>query len=183
MSFLLTLQTQQQLEAVESFVHKVIDDMSGRKVDFVTLYASVISQTTTNIHTLVEEMKQCVIAYRGNENILKKMQESTSLPEKLCETVTKAIQAREDEIRKSIVRQTTNMFSNAYLCDFDWSVRVALASENMSNTKENLLILTLYLEDVNGAKKEHVMEFTKDEFKIFLGEMAKIQTSAQKLLV
>ena len=157
--------------------------MSGRKVDFVTLYASVISQTTTNIHTLVEEMKNYVITCRGKDDISKRMEESTSLPKKLCDTVANAIEARKDEIRRSVIRQTTNLFSSTHLCDFDWSVRVALATENVSKTKEKLLILTLYLMEVDGTKKEHVMEFTNDEFKTFLGEMGKIQTSAQKLVV
>jgi hypothetical protein len=155
--------------------------MSGREIDFVTLYARVISQTTTNIHTLVSETKKCVVENVGKENIAENIQ--GDLPKKLRETVAKAIEAREDEIRKSVVRQTTNLFSGTHLSDFDWSVRLALASENLSNSKEPLMILTLYLEEVDGTKSEHVLEFTKDQFNAFLGEMGKIQKTAQKLVL
>ena len=48
----------QQLQAVEGFVHVVVDDMCGRTSDFVALYARVISDTDTNIHELVNTTKR-----------------------------------------------------------------------------------------------------------------------------
>ena len=82
-------------------------------------------------------MKRCVITSRGKDDISKRMERSTSLPKKLCDTVANAIEAREDEIRKSVIRQTTKC-SPAHTFAILIGLFESLATENVSKTKEKL---------------------------------------------
>ena len=52
---------------------------------------------------------------------------------------------RQGLVSRGLVRKATQGFSQAYLRDFDWSLRVALSSEKLSKLREPLLLLSLYL--------------------------------------
>lgn len=165
-------------------MHLVVDAMCGRDVDFVTTYGKVISETTTNVHELVESTKTFVLSATHAESagaISNDLAKATGLPSKLCDAVSVAIEGRSAEIEKAVIRQITTGFSNRYLADFDWSLRLALSSENVSKLRETVLILTLYVNDLNGGKREHVMELTKETCGKLLSDFASINKCVQSV--
>eukprot|EP00939_MAST-03C_sp_MAST-3C-sp1_P001917 g1917.t1 len=174
----------EQLLAIERFVHRVIDDLCGRNHDFVVLYGRVISETTTNIHDLVEGTKIFTIDSFGDdhseETVATALSNSTKLPEKLCQVVARTIKGRTEEISRGLVRKATQGFSQAYLKDFDWSLRVALSSEKLSKLREPLLILSLYLTRLDGSRTEHVVELTKPKFQELLNTLGEINGAMQR---
>lgn len=174
-----------QLLAIEKFIHRVIDDLCGRNHEFVVLYGRVISETTTNIHDLVEGTKKFIVESFGDEHseesVAITLSKLTKLPEKLCQVVAQAIKGRGEEIGRGLVRKATQGFSQAYLRDFDWSLRVALSSEKLSKLREPLLLLSLYLTHLDGSRTEHVVELTKAKCQELLNTLGEINGSMQQM--
>ena len=70
---------------------------------------------------------------------------------------------------------SSSVTSYTRLEDFDWSLRLVLSSDKLSDLKKPLLMLSLDTIDANEAKKNHLLEMTSEELKAFIGKLKTVQ--------
>lgn len=71
--------------------------------------------------------------------------------------------------------------SQEHLSDFDWKIKVVVASSTSSGIRQAMLQLALYLTDVDGRTREVVLELTKPELDLMLSTFSKIREAMQRI--
>eukprot|EP00047_Mylnosiga_fluctuans_P005446 m.240531 g.240531 ORF g.240531 m.240531 type:complete len:172 (+) comp13684_c0_seq1:37-552(+) len=128
---------------VEKLLHEVIDGLSGRAGPRFTSYAKEIS--LAEWHPL----------HHGLEGLLAKILKTSEfdLPPAVAgqQKIFKAVvAARQDELKKVLARNGVTTGSTR-IEDFDWNVKMALASDKISSIQQPLLHLLLKTKSVGGA--------------------------------
>jgi len=171
------------LKAVEGFVHVVVDLVCGRASNFVEIYPRVTSETSTNIHNLVEALKAFIGLHFSKDpaEIAKELAPS-GLPGKLCQVVATSIHGRSEDLQLTLARRATTEIAHSYLKDFDWSMRMVLSSEKLSKVRQPLLLLTLIITDIDGSKKEQLIELTVQKLEELLATFGTVDAVLRKLV-
>ena len=65
--------------------------------------------------------------------------------------------------------------SYSWLDDFDWSLRMVMSSNKLSDLHKPLLMLKLETKDANGVKSEQLIELTTDELKLLISKLKTVQ--------
>lgn len=65
--------------------------------------------------------------------------------------------------------------SYSWLDDFDWSLRMVMSSDKLSDLHRKLLMLKLETTDANGEKAEHLIELTSEELKYLIAKLKSVQ--------
>ena len=91
--------------------------------------------------------------------------------------VATVCEVRSDELRQALVTETHGI-GGGQLVDFDWSVKVALASDSLSELNEPLFHLRLSVRYPGGELKDINMELSADE----LDDMIAKLEAADKVL-
>lgn len=65
--------------------------------------------------------------------------------------------------------------SYSWLDDFDWSLRMVMSSDKLSDLHKPLLMLKLETTDANGDKYDHLVELTTEELKILINKLKTVQ--------
>jgi hypothetical protein len=69
--------------------------------------------------------------------------------------------------------------SQEHLSDFDWKVKVVLATSKSSGIRQPLLQLVLYLTDTDGHTRELLLELNRAELELMISTLAKVRESMQ----
>jgi hypothetical protein len=67
------------------------------------------------------------------------------------------------------------------LKDFDWSARIILSSDKLSGLKKPVVMLQLTTVDCNGVEKQSLLELSKEDTKVLLEKLRKIQKIQRSL--
>ena len=73
--------------------------------------------------------------------------------------------------------------SEAFLKDFDWSLRVVMGSSDLSTTRKAILLLTLSLENPNGDVVNKTYEMDLDSLNDLLKKFDRVANATQKLRI
>ena len=76
---------------------------------------------------------------------------------------------------------TATRLSQEHLSDFDWKIKVVVASNKSAGIRNPLLQLALYLTDVDGGTREMLLELNKPELELFLSTLSKIREAMQRI--
>lgn len=68
-----------------------------------------------------------------------------------------------------------NDLSYAWLDDFDWSLRMVMSSDKLSDLHKPLLMLTLETTNINGEKANQLIELTTQELKYLIEKLKTVQ--------
>lgn len=79
-----------------------------------------------------------------------------------------------------VLLEETSGISNATLKDIGWDVKLVMSSDKVSNIKDPMVTLYLYLETENG-KKKHVIEMNQSELKLFIESLEGANKTALQL--
>ncbi len=71
--------------------------------------------------------------------------------------------------------------SNEHLSDFDWQVKVVVASNTASGLRQPLLQLALYLTDADGHTRELLLELNKAELDMMISTLSKLREAMQRI--
>jgi len=117
--------------------------------------------------------------YGAGIDLLTRELAEIELKESVVKTVLATIAARRDEITKQL-KNKHQILAPVYLKDFDWSLRMTLASDKLSTLREPLLLLTLALHE-NGQTRDVHVEFSKSELDLFLKSCEEVHREVVKL--
>jgi hypothetical protein len=68
-----------------------------------------------------------------------------------------------------------NELSYSWLDDFDWSLRMVMSSDKLSDLHKPLLMLKLEKTDANGEKSDQLIELTAEELKFLIAKLKTVQ--------
>lgn len=68
-----------------------------------------------------------------------------------------------------------NDISYSWLDDFDWSLRMVMSSDKLSDLHKPLLMLSLETTKANGEKATQLVELTTDELKHLIEKLKTVQ--------
>lgn len=96
--------------------------------------------------------------------------------------MNQVLRVREKEIRSALIAQASSI-SNAHLVDFDWSLRLILSSGSISQVRQPVVLLKLYLKQADQTKpqQEMVVELTKSDLERVLTDFSRVQELIQSL--
>jgi len=115
-----------------------------------------------------EELKEFTARGLSKEQISKEL-DRFSLPAEVKQAVLDCVWPRQEEVRQSLV-QNTAMISNAYLKDFDWKVKMTMASDKLASIREPVLSLDFDV-DENGQERHISVELKNDELKNLISSL------------
>lgn len=101
-----------------------------------------------------------------------------SLPQEYQSVFMEVINARRSDIHQQLVTDT-NLISKSTLKDFDWQIKLAMASDKLSSIQEPLLNLDLDVQ--NEATTEiHSLELTREDLKNLISSLEGTNRAVQQ---
>ncbi|CAB3992269.1 Hypothetical predicted protein [Paramuricea clavata] len=151
-------------DSLPKVIHGFLDEICGQNVLRFHDFSKVWS---------IEEWKQlksswssCLRLFiKDNlsvENIEKQL-DQFSISKDIQKIVSECLRPRKDEIRLALIEETCNL-SQAILKDFDWKLKLIMATDKLANMREPVLSLDLDIKEKTGMKQVSV-ELSKDELK------------------
>ncbi len=111
----------------------------------------------------------------SEEELTTLLTEQSKLPGKVAKVVAGAVVSRQDEIKGQLVEHLVSI-SSSHLTDFDWSLRLTMATSHLSHVRTPMLILTLYTRRLDGSSHEYTFEMTRDDLDRALTSLSKVAT-------
>eukprot|EP00941_MAST-03F_sp_MAST-3F-sp1_P006158 g6158.t1 len=173
------------LDTLQQFVHHSVDDLCGRAPHYVEEYEKVVKVGSVNVHELADEMKSFTVetaSLKEKSDIVDATKRTSGLSDGVCNEIASVLNARRDDILQALSEQAASV-SSSHLADFDWSLRLVMSSNELSQMREPILILTLHISDSEGRRKEVVMELTKEKLGDLLSNCDKIGKVVEELTV
>ncbi len=155
------------------FLHRVVDSLCDREPDWVKSFG--------NVDAAVQGCRDFVVAAVGNK--WDKTQVAAALTEagidaSLTPIVQKVLDVRGPEVRAALLERVSGIFPLS-LKDIDWSVRLVLSSDKVSNMRSVVLVLTLVLKVLDSGNKERTksvkLELSKEELDKVIASLSKAQ--------
>ncbi|GFQ67447.1 COMM domain-containing protein [Trichonephila clavata] len=104
----------------------------------------------------------------------------SSLPQDFSNALNDCLSVRSSDLRNKLVEKTHEI-SPAYLHNFDWKLKLTLASDKMAQINEPRLMLNL---DISGDRdKTLCLDLSKDELKMLIETMEKANKAVQEFIV
>ena len=167
-----------------SFLHGVVDHMCGREVLLAKDHAAPAGVKIHDLTDLsVAFLQKAVCAGLDAGGVAASLAAGGATDAALHGLVAGVLAGRAAELRSALEAQSAEI-SNAHLTDFDWSLRLVLASDKLSHIRTPVLLLKLFLARPGGEaepKREIVVELTKDELDALLADFKSVNAVLQKL--
>ncbi|XP_031555598.1 COMM domain-containing protein 8-like [Actinia tenebrosa] len=165
-------------EQAEKFVHQILDGICDGKepryVDYGKIWTTEQWQSVRRgLHVT---LKNFICKDFGKDEIFKELDQYSLSPD-IKQVVFGCILARKDEIRAALVSNTAGI-TNAYLKDFDWKVKMVLASDKIAGIRKSVVSVDLDIQQDNTVRPVTV-EMTKEE----LGNLITSLEAANKMVV
>ena len=167
-----------------AFLHGVVDTMCGRAQ---ALAKEHTAPTGVKIHDLTDLsrvfLQKAVCANLDAGGVAAALTADGAADAALHALVAGVLAGRAAELRAALERQSAAI-SNAHLTDFDWSLRLVLASDKLSHLRQPVLLLKLFLARPGAEAeppREIVVELTKDELDALLADFKNVNGVLQKL--
>ncbi|CAL1536235.1 unnamed protein product [Lymnaea stagnalis] len=104
----------------------------------------------------------------------------SSLDEPYKKVLLEVLTCHKQVLRRKLVEDTTAV-SHAVLSDFDWKLKLAMASDKLASIQEPLLQLDLDIRDANGQRRQVFLELDKVELSKLITSLESCSKSVQQL--
>lgn len=94
--------------------------------------------------------------------------------------VVTAFEARRGEIRQALLAETRSI-ANAQLEDFDWNIKMAVASDFLADLQEPMLHLSLKVRNPDSTVEDVKIELSHAELQGVIGKMEAANTVVREL--
>lgn len=156
------------VERIEQFTYSLIDSICGLRAPLYCDYSDI--WTLSEWWEVIDTWKKfiCGVVSLGGDKD-KVSARLSELPQSYRQLVENCLSIRSTDIRHALVEKTCAI-SGSYLNDFDWKLKLVLASDKLSSIKEPRLELDMELQ--NGCDKEELsVEMSKEELKYFIDSL------------
>lgn len=133
------------------FVHHVIDSMcGGTSVSHKEFEGCPLDKFWLAVQSAKSIIKDLSTGKSSRDEILEILK---PLGQETTEKILSAVSVREDEIKKALIQESLK--DTIHLKDFDWNVRLAVASDKVLDLNES--IMTLHLHTLNADKGNNTL--------------------------
>ena len=168
-------------DMISNIIHTSCDRIVRPKVVDTTVFPLfVVGNSLNDILDAVE----CVIcnAIRRGLSTEQLKEAIKDMNPKVAKEFINIYQMRKHEIALSRSESVAKI-SEAFLKDFDWSLRVVMGSSDLSTTRKAILLLTLSLENPNGDVVNKTYEMDLDSLNDLLKKFDRVANATQKLRI
>ena len=168
-------------DMISNIIHTSCDRIVRPKVVDTTVFPLfVVGNSLNDILDAVE----CIIcnAIRRGLSTEQLKEEIKDMNPKVAKEFINIYQMRKHEIALSRSESVAKI-SEAFLKDFDWSLRVVMGSSDLSTTRKAILLLTLSLENPNGDVVNKTYEMDLDSLNDLLKKFDRVANATQKLRI
>ncbi|XP_077984363.1 COMM domain-containing protein 8-like [Glandiceps talaboti] len=150
------------VERLSTFFHQVVDGLCGHRQPRFQDYAKIwnIEEWFTVVNSSQKVLKSAVKCNATTEQFCKGVE---SVPADHQKIIVDCYNVRKDEIRRMLLENTAAI-SQAHFTDFDWKLKLAMASDKLASVHEPLVTLDLDLQEEQGKKSVSV-EMNEEELK------------------
>lgn len=161
-------------EKIEQFLNTIADNICGREREFDNYGESTeVGPIAAAYHRLILDTVKKNQGRAFDKRELANELLQAQVAKNLIELVVPAVVSRRPEIEQQLTVQASRITS-WYLKDFDWSVRMVLASGRISAMRESVLRLKLRLKCVTDELRDVHIELTKEQLETLLTEGGQI---------
>ncbi|XP_064809637.1 COMM domain-containing protein 8 [Oncorhynchus masou masou] len=155
-------------EECPKLLHRVVDSVCGRESPRMADYGDMwtLVEWMEVLDSLSSLFRLAVGKNTPDEEVLASL---ADVGRGYGEAVLTVLRARREEIRQALVERTNNV-SSSTLQDFDWHIKLALASDKISSLQTPLLNLSLDVKE-NGALKPVSVEMNREELQTLISSM------------
>lgn len=168
-------------DIISNIIHTSCDRIVRPKVVDTTVFPLFVVGKNLNDMLDAVECVICDAIHRGlSAEQFKEALES--IDENVAKALVNVYQMRKHEIAISRAESIASI-SEAFLKDFDWSIRIIMGSSDLSTTRKAILLLKLSLEDPNGKVLNKTYEMDLDSLSNLLKKFDRIASATQKLAI
>eukprot|EP01101_Sappina_pedata_P000173 TRINITY_DN10178_c0_g1_i1.p1 TRINITY_DN10178_c0_g1~~TRINITY_DN10178_c0_g1_i1.p1 ORF type:complete len:210 (+),score=68.49 TRINITY_DN10178_c0_g1_i1:13-642(+) len=175
------------------FVHAIIDEIchkeSARQSEHLSslIIPSIKPQSITIIVESFRILITNIISFNLDESQIHEELGNINISDIYAESLCECVLARSDEIRSAFISHATTKMSQSYLSDFDWKLQVTMSSDKISNLRQPVLLLSLFVRDGGSSitsedkPKEILLELPMSDLDTLLSGMGDINEIIKKL--
>ena len=168
-------------DMISNIIHTSCDRIVRPKVVDTTVFPLFVVGNSLNDILDAVECVICNAIHRGLSTEQLK-EEIKDMNPKVAKEFINIYQMRKHEIALSRSESVAKI-SEAFLKDFDWSLRVVMGSSDLSTTRKAILLLTLSLENPNGDVVNKTYEMDLDSLNDLLKKFDRVANATQKLRI
>ena len=168
-------------DMISNIIHTSCDRIVRPKVVDTTVFPLFVVGNSLNDILDAVECVICNAIHRGLSTEQLK-EEIKDMNPKVAKEFINIYQMRKHEIALSRSESVAKI-SEAFLKDFDWSLRVVMGSSDLSTTRKAILLLTLSLENPNGEVVNKTYEMDLDSLNDLLKKFDRVANATQKLRI
>uniref|UniRef100_A0A6B2LKP2 COMM domain-containing protein n=1 Tax=Arcella intermedia TaxID=1963864 RepID=A0A6B2LKP2_9EUKA len=161
------------------FVHDTIDFVMNGVVP-TSKYPDVSESDLTTIFEAFKYFFCQILKLNLSESEIGSDLKTLNVGEEDQTVIISALLARWNQLKQKLSYHSVN-YDNAHLVDFDWKLHVSLSSNSISQFREPLLLLNLYITDENLTQKELLVELTKDDLDMLIQHLETVNNEVIKL--
>lgn len=149
----------------DSLLHHIIDSIIRSSAPSYAKYSKV--WTLEDWFTVLADLKHIITVFSHGDLKKDEVEEVLeSLSEPYRESFFQCLSLRMEDLKAARAEQTLSI-SEAYLRDFDWKIKYALASDKISSVEEPLVNLSLTVNE-EGNTRTVPLEMNIKELKSFI---------------
>ena len=168
-------------DMISNIIHTSCDRIVRPKVVDTTVFPLFVVGNSLNDILDAVECVICNAIHRGLSTEQLK-EEIKDMNPTVAKEFINIYQMRKHEIALSRSESVAKI-SEAFLKDFDWSLRVVMGSSDLSTTRKAILLLTLSLENPNGEVVNKTYEMDLDSLNDLLKKFDRVANATQKLRI
>uniref|UniRef100_A0A0B6ZUD8 COMM domain-containing protein n=1 Tax=Arion vulgaris TaxID=1028688 RepID=A0A0B6ZUD8_9EUPU len=167
------------VNVVENFCHLVVDSFCRERAISPDKFLSIWSLEELWLvrKALTDIMRKAVGKGWSRETIGKEL---GSLDGSFKKVICDVISVHEQALRLKLVHDTTAV-SHAVLADFDWKLKLAMASDKLASLQEPLLQVDFNIREASGESKKVFLELDKLELRKLISSLEGCSKSVQQL--
>ncbi|XP_037803660.1 COMM domain-containing protein 8-like [Penaeus monodon] len=141
------------------FVHHVINNIcGGAPVSHKEFEGCPLDKFWLAIQSAKSIIKNVSTGKSSRDEILEILR---PLGQEMAEKFLSAVSVREDEIKKALIQESLK--DTVYLKDFDWNVRLAVASDKVLDLNESIMTLHLHTSNTDKGNNTLTVEMLPDQ--------------------
>ncbi|KAJ8028069.1 COMM domain-containing protein 8 [Holothuria leucospilota] len=149
-------------DKIDGLLHYSVDSLCRSCHPDYSKYSAI--WTLEEWFNVLDSLKKILIFFAKSDLSKSEVSDALSpLPEQIIAKIFDCLTVRRSDLHAALLQQTMSI-SEAYLKDFDWKIKYALASDKISCVEEPLVTLSLTVSE-EGCKKTIPVEMNAEELK------------------
>ncbi|GFT07240.1 COMM domain-containing protein 8 [Nephila pilipes] len=163
------------VDRLQKLIHHLVDLFCGQKTILYESFADV--WTLFEWWDLIRESQNFFLQCYSSSEVVPGL---SSLPQEFSNIFNDCLSVRSSDLKNRLIEKTHEI-SPAYLQNFDWKLKLTLASDKVAQINEPRLLLSL---DISGDRdKTLCLDLSKEELKILIETMEKANKAVQDFTV